>query len=205
MNDLNILKRTIDIMISIFIILFLFPLFVVIPILILIESGRPILFMQRRVGLKRKDFDFYKFRTMISEAPSEVHREFIKALCEGKASGDLYKLKDDPRITKVGKFLRKFSIDELPQIFNVLKGDMSIVGPRPAIPYELEIYNQEDFKRFDVKPGITGLWQVNGRNLLDFRTMLKIDRKYVENHSLALDLVIILKTPFIIIFKPATA
>ena len=146
-------------------------------------------------------FLFYKFRTMHPDADDGSHREFQRRYIAGQAdvklAGDgrpVYKLQADPRITRVGRWLRRLSLDELPQLLNVLRGDMSLVGPRPPIPYEVESYELWHRKRLDMKPGMTGLWQVSGRNRLPFDEMVRLDLFYIENWSLLLDLKIILKT-----------
>jgi lipopolysaccharide/colanic/teichoic acid biosynthesis glycosyltransferase len=143
---------------------------------------------------------------MIADADPDVHREYQRAIIAGRAEANLgnpqkptYKLLADPRITRVGRFLRRTSIDEVPQLLNVLMGDMSIVGPRPPIPYEVEAYELWHRKRLDMKPGLTGLWQVSGRNRLPFEEMVRLDLFYIENWSLLLDLKIILRTGFVMI------
>lgn len=151
-------------------------------------------------------FLLYKFRTMKAGADSELHREYQKAFIAGRAEANVgndskptYKLLADPRITKVGKLLRRSSLDEVPQLLNVMLGEMSIVGPRPPIPYEVEAYELWHRKRLDMKPGLTGLWQVSGRNRLPFEEMVRLDLFYIENWSLLLDLKIILRTAFVMI------
>jgi lipopolysaccharide/colanic/teichoic acid biosynthesis glycosyltransferase len=146
-------------------------------------------------------FLVYKFRTMQTGADDEVHREyqrkFIAGIDEanvGDSERPAYKLRDDPRITRVGRWLRRWSLDEAPQLLNVLRGEMSVVGPRPPIPYEVEAYELWHRKRLDMKPGVTGLWQVSGRNRLPFEEMVKLDIFYIENWSLFLDLRILLRT-----------
>ncbi len=197
------LKRSFDIFISLLGIVFSSPIWLMASILIKIDSRGPIFFKQERVGMDGRIFLCYKFRTMQADADESIHREFyrknIAGLLDEANAGDALnpvfgKVKNDPRITRVGKVLRRFSIDELPQLLNVLKGDMSIVGPRPPIPYEVQEYKPWHRRRLDVKPGITGLWQVSGRNRLSFEEMVKIDLYYIENWSLWLDLKIILLT-----------
>ena len=153
-------------------------------------------------------FLVFKFRTMTAGADSEVHREYQRAFIAGHAEAKLsddgkptYKLLGDARITRVGKLLRRTSLDEVPQLLNVLMGDMSIVGPRPPIPYEVEAYELWHRKRLDMKPGLTGLWQVSGRNRLPFEEMVRLDLFYIENWSLLLDLKIILRTGFVMIAR----
>lgn len=196
------LKRVSDIIISAIALILLAPVWLIISLLIKSDSRGPILFRQERVGMDGRIFLCYKFRTMRSGASDEVHREAYRKNIEGADeanAGDeqtpvFGKVRDDPRITKAGRWLRRSSLDELPQLLNVLTGDMSIVGPRPPIPYEVEEYDIRHRKRLDMKPGITGLWQVSGRSRLTFEEMVRIDLYYIENWSLWLDLKIILLT-----------
>lgn len=198
----RLVKRLSDIVISAIALAVFSPIWLIISLLIKLDSKGAILFKQERVGMDGRIFLCYKFRTMKSDADDKIHREAYLKNIEGAAeanAGDddkpvFGKVKNDPRITKVGKFLRRTSLDELPQFLNVLKGDMSIVGPRPPIPYEVENYELWHRKRLDMKPGITGLWQVSGRNRLTFDEMVRIDIFYIENWSLWLDLKIILLT-----------
>lgn len=150
-------------------------------------------------------FLVYKFRTMHTDTDSEIHREYQKKFIAGDADANVgdasrpaYKLRDDPRITPVGRLLRRLSLDEAPQLLNVLRGDMSVVGPRPPIPYEVEAYEVWHRKRLDMKPGVTGLWQVSGRNKLSFEEMVKLDLFYIENWSLLFDLKIVLRTALVV-------
>lgn len=173
----------------------------IIALLIKLISPGPVLFMQKRVGQNGRRFTFLKFRTMHVGATREGHKDFTDKWIKGEVESEkeeepvVYKIKDDPRIIPyVGRFLRRFSMDELPQFFNVFKGDMSLVGPRPALPYEVEKYQQWHKRRLEAKPGITGLWQVSGRNLLSFEEMVKLDVYYIENWSLWMDINILLKT-----------
>jgi exopolysaccharide biosynthesis polyprenyl glycosylphosphotransferase len=187
----KIIKRTIDIVGSIFLIILTSPLMLITAILVKLTSHGPILFRQERVGLE-KNFTFYKFRTMRENAHEE-HEKYMKKY------GVMFKLKKDPRLTSVGCFLRKTSLDELPQFFNVLKGDMSLIGPRPPMPEEVAKYNNWQKQRLGVKPGISGLWQVSGRSELSFDEWVKLDAYYIENWSLWLDFQIFLKTIWVII------
>ena len=205
-SSARILKRTFDIATSALAILLLFPLWLLLAILIKLDSRGPIFYTQERVGMDGRLFLLYKFRTMIADADPELHREYQRAFIAGRAEANLgddqrptYKLLADPRITRVGKVLRRTSLDEVPQLINVLMGDMSIVGPRPPIPYEVEAYELWHRKRLDMKPGLTGLWQVSGRNRLPFEEMVQLDLFYIENWSLLLDLKIILRTGFVMI------
>lgn len=196
------IKRASDIIISATVLLILSPLLILVAILIKLDSKGEVLFKQERVGMDGRKFLCYKFRTMRADADESIHREAYRKNIEGLKeanAGDeekpvFGKVKNDPRVTKIGKFLRRSSIDELPQFINVLIGDMSVVGARPPIPYEVEEYDLHHRKRLDMKPGITGLWQVSGRNRLTFEEMVRIDTYYIENWSLWLDLKIILLT-----------
>ncbi|WP_374049372.1 sugar transferase [Neobacillus sp. OS1-33] len=184
-------KRTIDIIGSSFGIILLSLLFIVIGILIKIEDPKgKVFFSQKRIGLNGKEFKMYKFRSMVSNAEEKL-QELLK---HNEVSGAMFKMKDDPRITIVGKFIRKTSIDELPQLFNVLKGDMSLVGPRPPLPREVVLYSEYDKQRLMVTPGCTGLWQVSGRNSVGFKEMVELDLIYIRNRSIKFDIKIIFKT-----------
>lgn len=195
-------KRISDLVISLISLLLLSPLLLVIAIWIKLDSKGRVFFRQERVGMDGRVFLCYKFRSMHEDSDEHIHRDVYAKNIEGDDdanSGDdeqpVYgKVKDDPRITRAGRLLRRSSLDELPQLFNVLKGDMSVVGPRPPIPYEVEAYQVRHRKRLDMKPGITGLWQVSGRNRLTFNEMVRIDLYYIENWSVWLDLKIILLT-----------
>lgn len=195
-------KRASDLLIAGAALLVLSPIMILIAIIIRLESRGAIFFRQERVGMDGRIFLCYKFRSMFADADESIHREAYKKNIEGDEganAGDenapvFGKVKDDPRVTKVGKMIRRTSLDELPQLLNVFKGDMSVVGPRPPIPYEVERYELWHRKRLEMKPGITGLWQVSGRNRLKFEEMVRIDIYYIENWSLFLDLKIILLT-----------
>ncbi|GAB4390630.1 MAG: hypothetical protein Kow0025_23980 [Thermodesulfovibrionales bacterium] len=191
------LKRVMDVAGAVAGIILFSPLFIIIPAIIKLTSRGPVFFRQERVGRFGKRFVFLKFRSMYSGTGHGIHENYIKRLISKQAGEKgLYKIKDDPRVTPVGRFLRKSSLDELPQFFNVLRGDMSLVGPRPPIPYELESYDVWHRRRvLETKPGITGLWQVKGRSSTTFDEMVRMDLKYVADWSLWLDLKIILKTP----------
>lgn len=189
-------KRSIDIVASGMALLLLTPLLIVIAIAVRLDSRGPVLFRQSRLGQGVEDFTVLKFRTMRTGMPDDIHREYIAKLVAGDPGAQgLKKLTEDPRVTRVGGMLRKTSLDELPQLFNVLGGHMSLVGPRPALRYELEHYLPHHYERFSVKPGITGLWQVSGRNQLGFHEMLDLDVEYARNGGLLLDLKILAKTP----------
>jgi lipopolysaccharide/colanic/teichoic acid biosynthesis glycosyltransferase len=196
-------KRTVDILGSLFGIMITSPLLVIIAILIKLTSSGPILFRQVRVGFLGRSFIFLKFRSMAAGADQNLHRRYVKELINarhetinrGTEENPLYKITNDPRVTPLGRILRKSSLDELPQLFNILKGEMSLVGPRPPIPYEVQQYKLWHYGRFfEVKPGLTGLWQVSGRNRTSFEDMVRFDLQYAENWSLWLDIKIILKT-----------
>jgi exopolysaccharide biosynthesis polyprenyl glycosylphosphotransferase len=202
----RIVKRTFDLIIAALAIALLFPFWLLIALLIKLDSKGPVFYTQERVGMDGRLFLLYKFRTMQAGADSEVHREYQRAFIAGRAEANLgndhkptYKLHSDPRITRVGKLLRRTSLDEVPQLLNVLSGDMSLVGPRPPIPYEVEAYELWHRKRLDMKPGLTGLWQVSGRNRLPFEEMVRLDLFYIENWSLLLDIKIILRTGFVML------
>jgi exopolysaccharide biosynthesis polyprenyl glycosylphosphotransferase len=197
----RIVKRSSDLIIAIVALTLLSPLWLLIALLIKLDSRGSILYKQERVGMDGRIFLFFKFRTMHDDMDDSRHREYQRAYISGRPDSNLgdderpvFKLPSDERITRVGRILRKTSLDELPQLFNVLRGDMSIVGPRPPIPYEVENYQLWHRKRLDMKPGITGLWQVSGRNRLPFDEMVRMDLYYIENWSLLLDLKIILQT-----------
>ena len=184
------IKRLIDIICSFVGILVLSPLFIIIAIIVKFTSKGPVFFSQKRVGRNGKEFDMYKFRSMVVNA--EELKEKLAA--QNEMSGPMFKMKDDPRVTKVGKFIRKTSIDELPQLWNILKGDMSLVGPRPSLPKEVAQFDEWMYKRLEVKPGLTCYWQVSGRNNIDFEDWMKLDVKYVEERNLWIDIKLIFKT-----------
>lgn len=198
-------KRAIDVLGSAFALALLSPLCAAIALAIKLTSQGPVFFRQDRLGQYGLPFTFLKFRSMYYQNDSAIHEEFVKQFIAGKSGGDpaaessassVYKLTGDPRITRVGRFLRKSSLDELPQLLNVLKGEMSLVGPRPPIPYEFAAYDIWHRRRLlTVKPGITGLWQVRGRSKTKFDEMVRLDLQYAQSWSLALDLKILLQTP----------
>jgi lipopolysaccharide/colanic/teichoic acid biosynthesis glycosyltransferase len=196
-------RRLVDLVLATALLVVLAPAMLAIAIAIRLDSPGPALFRQRRVGLGGREFTVFKFRSMRAGADPGRHREYVSALIQGTnaepGSGDLYKLTVDDRITPVGRWIRGWSLDELPQLLNVLGGQMSIVGPRPAIPYEVEEYPAWYMRRFDVKPGLTGLWQVNGRNERTYEEMVRLDVEYVETRSLLLDLGIVVRTPLTVL------
>jgi lipopolysaccharide/colanic/teichoic acid biosynthesis glycosyltransferase len=194
----RIVKRVIDICGSLFAILALLPLFAILALLVKLTSNGPVLFCQKRVGRYGKEFQFYKFRTMSTDNDPRIHQEYVAKLIAGdiSRSAGIYKLVNDPRITPLGRFLRKTSLDELPQFFNVLKNDMSLVGPRPPLPYEFERYQAWHKRRvLELKPGLTGLWQVEGRSRTTFDEMVRMDLRYAIQQSFWFDLKILLRTP----------
>ena len=184
-------KRAMDIIGSLAGLILLSLLLLIIAIAIKIEDPKgSIFFAQQRCGKDNKLFPMYKFRSMVSNA-----EELLEELMEhNEMDGPVFKIKDDPRITKVGKFIRKTSVDELPQLFNILMGDMSIVGPRPAIPHEVAEYNDYQRQRLLVKPGLTCIWQVSGRNSIGFDEWMEMDLEYIENRNLWMDIKLIFKT-----------
>lgn len=186
----NIAKRALDIIASTLGLIILSPILLVVAILIKLESKGPAIFSQKRIGLNKKEFKMYKFRSMVQNA-EELKEKLAK---ENEMSGPMFKMKNDPRVTKVGRFIRKTSIDELPQLINVLKGEMSLVGPRPSLPKEVSKFEPWMLKRLSVKPGLTCYWQVSGRNNIDFEDWMKLDLQYVNDRSFWLDLKLILKT-----------
>jgi exopolysaccharide biosynthesis polyprenyl glycosylphosphotransferase len=205
----SVCKRVFDVAFSIIALILALPLLLIVALWVGLDSGRPILFRQTRVGKGGRPFTFYKFRTMYHNADPEIHRRYVQSLIrqqvetaavsEGQRQdqgqeGGFFKLAKDPRITRVGIFLRRTSLDELPQFFNVLKGDMSLVGPRPPLPYEVQEYQDWHLARLQVLPGITGLWQVRGRSRVTFDEMVRMDIDYIHQRSLWLDLKILILT-----------
>ncbi|MDK0912629.1 sugar transferase [Clostridium perfringens] len=188
-------KRTIDILGSGFGLIILSPILLIVAIAIKIEDHKgSILFSQKRVGQYGKEFNMYKFRSMVSNA-EELKAKLME---QNEMSGPMFKMKHDPRITKVGKFIRKTSIDELPQLINILKGEMSLVGPRPSLPKEVDKFEPWMLERLEVKPGLTCYWQVMGRNDIDFEDWMKLDVKYVHDRNIWLDIKLIFKTFFVL-------
>lgn len=173
------------------------PFLAAIALAIRVESRGPVIFRQRRLGQGLRPFTVLKFRTMRHEVDAAPHRDYVHSLIDSPTAaqrGQLYKLSIDNRITRVGRFLRSWSLDELPQLVNVLRGEMALVGPRPVIPYEVERYPERYLPRFTVKPGLTGLWQVSGRNERTYEEMVRFDIEYARQASLLLDLRILAKT-----------
>ncbi|MWV44546.1 exopolysaccharide biosynthesis polyprenyl glycosylphosphotransferase [Paenibacillus sp. HJL G12] len=186
-----VIKRIQDVCLSLLGLILLSPLLILITILIKLEDTKgAVIFAQTRVGKNGKTFKMYKFRSMVRDAETMLG----KLMEQNEVSGAMFKMKNDPRITRVGRFIRKTSLDELPQLFNVLKGDMSLVGPRPPLPREVDDYTSYDMMRLWVLPGCTGLWQISGRNHVGFQEMVELDLEYIRNQSLMKDIVILCKT-----------
>jgi lipopolysaccharide/colanic/teichoic acid biosynthesis glycosyltransferase len=202
------LKRTLDVVGSIVALVLLSPLMLVVALIIKLTSPGPVIFRQQRIGQGGVPFTFYKFRSMRSDNDDRVHRDFVASLIDGTstASGEAtrtagrFKMKADPRVTPIGRLIRKASIDELPQFWNVLKGDMSLVGPRPPVPYEADRYQAWHMRRvFELKPGLTGIWQVEGRSRVSFNDMVRMDLRYPRHCSLRFDLGILLRTVVVVL------
>jgi lipopolysaccharide/colanic/teichoic acid biosynthesis glycosyltransferase len=192
-------KRAIDILLAGVLLALLAPVMLVIAVVIWVTSPGPPLFRQVRVGHQLSTFVMLKFRTMYRDIDDGIHRAYVTAMLNGRAvpadpDRGIYKLTGDPRVTAIGRLLRKTSLDELPQLINVLRGEMSLVGPRPVLPYEAELFEQRHRSRFSVKPGITGLWQVSGRSVLTMQQALDLDVEYARRRNLALDLATLLRT-----------
>ncbi len=204
---LGALRRLVDLAFGLTLILLLSPLLLIVALAIRIDSKGPALFRQRRVGFREREFTLFKFRSMRLDADPRGHREYVTALIKGADSApaggreNLYKLAVDNRITPVGRWIRRWSLDELPQLFNVVLGDMTLVGPRPAIPYEVAEYPHWYRQRFSVKPGLTGLWQVSGRSERTYEEMVRLDIEYAERRSIPLDLSILAKTPWVVLSR----
>ncbi len=212
-------KRILDFFVAALAIILLMIPMLLIAILIKLDSPGPVLYIQERVGAKqrtRRGFSYwqlvlfrcYKFRTMVCNADPSLHRAYIQALINNDSQSmaalqgsttNIRKLTRDPRVTRIGRILRKSSLDELPQLFNVIKGEMSLVGPRPAIPYEVEMYKSWQRRRLETKPGLTGLWQVTARSSASFDEIIRLDIQYIEKQSLWLDLQILAKTPYVVL------
>jgi lipopolysaccharide/colanic/teichoic acid biosynthesis glycosyltransferase len=200
-------KRSIDIVgAAVGIVLFL-PLLLVAVVAIRVDSPGAAVFRQVRVGRHGRHFTTYKLRTMVVDNDDTAHQSYIKSMLQGEGSthDGIYKLTNDPRITKVGRFLRRMSIDEIPQLFNVLRGHMSLVGPRPPLPSEADLYDARAWGRLSCPPGITGLWQVSGRCELSYLQMIELDLEYARTWRLGLDLRILAKTPLVAISRRGAA
>jgi lipopolysaccharide/colanic/teichoic acid biosynthesis glycosyltransferase len=189
-TSVQIIQRGLDLICAAAILLALMPVFAVIALLIRLDSCGPVLFTQTRVGEDGHEFPFFKFRSMVADA--EARRQALEA--QNERSGPVFKMKNDPRITRIGRVLRKYSLDEFPQLLNVLRGEMSLVGPRPALPREVALYTDHQRGRLAATPGLTGLWQVSGRASLTFEESIALDLHYIEHQSLHLNFLILLKT-----------
>jgi lipopolysaccharide/colanic/teichoic acid biosynthesis glycosyltransferase len=206
-RSLGALQRLFDIVFALALILLLSPILIGVALAVRIESRGPAFFRQRRVGYREKEFTLFKFRSMRVDADPQGHQEYVTALIKGEGQNpdggreNLYKLAVDNRITGVGRWIRRWSLDELPQLFNVVRGDMTLVGPRPAIPYEVAEYPSWYRERFSVKPGLTGYWQVSGRSERTYEEMVRLDIEYARRRSLGLDLSILLKTPWVVLSR----
>jgi lipopolysaccharide/colanic/teichoic acid biosynthesis glycosyltransferase len=191
LRSLLAIKRMVDVAVSLVALVLLAPLFLIVAVVILIDDGFPVLLLQKRVGLYGKEFRMHKFRTMVRGA--EQMKEQLMDQNESE-DGVIFKMKKDPRIIRVGRFIRKYSLDEIPQFLNILMGDLSLVGPRPPLPEEVAQYRLSDRKRLNVKPGLTCLWQIQGRSEIPFEGLVSLDMQYIRSQSIWKDIVIILKT-----------
>jgi exopolysaccharide biosynthesis polyprenyl glycosylphosphotransferase len=190
-------KRMLDIVASVIGLIVLSPVFLIVSLAIKAEDRGPIFYSQVRLGKGQRPFKMYKFRSMIVDADKKLE----KLLKQNEVEGAMFKMKEDPRITRVGRFIRKHSLDELPQLLNVLTGDMSLVGPRPPLEREVASYSEYDKQRLIIKPGCTGFWQVTARNDVDFEGMVNLDLEYIERSSVLFDIGILFRT-VVIVFKP---
>lgn len=201
------LKRLMDVVFTVVFLIMTAPLMLVIAVLIKLDSPGPVLFKQTRLGKDCEPFTLYKFRTMYQDADATLHRRYVQSFIrnqlvmepESDSESTTYKMRNDPRVTRVGRLLRRTSLDELPQLFNVLKGEMSLVGPRPPLPYEMEEYHVWHQARLVTPPGITGWWQIQGRSRVAFNEMVRMDLRYNSQKSLWLDLKILLLTMWVVI------
>jgi len=191
-----VIKRGVDVVVSFALLVALLPIFLLAAVVILVDSGWPVFYRSQRVGLHGRQIIVLKFRSMRAEAEPALHREYVHSLLaqETAGGGTVYKVPHDPRVTRAGRLLRTTSVDELPQLWNVLCGEMSLVGPRPDVTYSVEAYEPWMRQRLEATPGMTGLWQVGGRSRLGLRDMLRLDVRYVKERSLALDAKILLMT-----------
>ena len=193
-------KRLIDVSVALTVLVLTIPVQAIVALAILLETGRPVVYRSVRIGKDHRTFEMLKLRSMVADADDTTHREFIARALSGDAPAE-GKLRHDPRITRVGRVIRRTSFDELPQLVNVLRGEMSLVGPRPDVPYSVELYEPRHHRRFEVLPGMTGLWQVSGRSSVDARQMLDLDLEYVDRWSIGLDLEILAKTVPVMVTK----
>lgn len=185
-----IARRALDFVVSFAVLLLLLPLFALIALFIRLDSSGPVLFIQRRVGKNGREFSVFKFRSMYMDA--EQRLEIL--LGANERTGPVFKMRQDPRTTRVGRLLRRSSFDELPQLLNILRGEMSLVGPRPALPREVALYSPDQCRRLSVTPGLTGLWQVSGRANLSFEQSMDLDLEYIRRQSFALNLLLLART-----------
>ena len=208
-----VIKRAVDVAGAVLGLFVVAPLLLLLAVIIALDSRGPVFFRQERIGSGGRRFNVLKFRTMHDGVSDQAHRQLVSRMMRGEDAAaeiardgrPVFKLTRDDRVTRVGRWLRRMSLDELPQLFNVLRGDMSLVGPRPPLPYEFEAYDHWQFDRLQVKPGITGLWQVSGRNLLTYRQMCELDVSYVRSWSLWLDIRILLRTIPVVLFNSGRA
>jgi lipopolysaccharide/colanic/teichoic acid biosynthesis glycosyltransferase len=206
----DVARRALDVVLALTMLLVLAPVMLLVALAICIDSRGPVLFRQRRLGRGMREFTVLKFRSMKASADAKKHRDYVTSLISGAGNGTneqggLYKLAVDDRITGVGRILRMTSLDELPQLWNVVRGEMSLVGPRPVIAYEAEQYPDWYLGRFAVRPGLTGLWQVSGRNERTYEEMVRLDLEYAERRTLGLDLMILLKTVWVVLRRKGVA
>lgn len=205
-TKISVEKRCLDLFGAVVGILSTLPLLIILSVYIKLVSPGPVLFNQTRIGRGGKKFICYKFRTMHPDVDTQDHQRYLAHLINGRSNTSeteipMIKLEDDAKIIPLGTLIRSLGLDELPQLFNVLKGEMSLVGPRPAIPYEIREYQLWHKQRLDVTPGITGLWQVSGKNKLSFKKMIRLDLQYVKEQSIWLDVVILAKTPQVVLLQ----
>ena len=194
-------KRLLDILVASVMIILLSPIFILTSLSIYMENPGPVFYIQKRVGKNGKHFDFIKFRSMVMGA--DKMKDVLLSQNESK-DGVIFKMKKDPRVTRTGRFIRRFSIDELPQLLNVVKGDMSLVGPRPPVPREVALYTLEERKRLHVIPGITCIWQVSGRSDIPFKQQVQLDLEYIQSQNVFYDILLLLKTvPAVLLGKGA--
>ena len=197
LRSLLVIKRTADIVISLFALVLLSPLFLVVAVCILIDGGFPVLLLQKRVGLYGREFQLHKFRSMCRGA-EKMKEDLLDQ--NDSTDGVIFKMKNDPRVTRVGRIIRRFSIDEMPQFLNVLVGELALVGPRPPLPEEVACYSLSDRKRLHVKPGLTCLWQIQGRSEIPFDKLVSLDMQYIQSQSILKDIAIIIKTIPVVLF-----
>ncbi len=194
------LKRAMDLVLASALLVVVFPLYPLVALAIVLDSPGPVIFRQQRIGRGGRPFRLLKLRSMVADADPALHRRYVQSLMtpavsiESSAPKALFKINDDPRITRVGRILRTTSLDELPQLINVLRGEMTLVGPRPDLPYAVRVYEPWQRERLEVLPGITGLWQVSGRSRLSPLEMMELDIRYVRERSLWLDVAILIRT-----------